>query len=321
MAEPGSTEAKATTNNEATNADPSTNNDESKNTEQKQSLSSKFKAFGASMKKGAKNLGDKFQERMTMEGLLKQARLSLQDFLNPQIDIEQQIPVKLLQKCAGIVLITQVKASFGIGGSYGTGIVMKKLDNDSWSVPCAVGTVSIQWGLNIGGQKADHVIILRDENAVKTFSSKGNLKFGGDAAVSVGKMGRNANIAAAANEQGYAAIVTYSRSKGAYIGIALEGSGLANRGDCNKKFYDPNGKDKDIKYNAETLWSGKYIMPKNDDYDIICKTLNDYIKQIAIDNQAKAQKKIEQESKSNDNNNNNDNNNDANPPVKPNETL
>ena len=166
MAEPGSTEVKATTNNEATNADPSTNNDESKNTEQKESLKSKFKAFGASMKKGAKNLGDKFQERMTMEGLLKQARLSLQDFLNPQIDIEQQIPVKLLQKCAGIVLITQVKASFGIGGSYGTGIVMKKLDNDLWSVPCAVGTVSIQWGLNIGGQKADHVIILRDENAV-----------------------------------------------------------------------------------------------------------------------------------------------------------
>ena len=286
------------------------------NTENNDSFGAKWKKFKTSAKKNALIAKDKIRQRTDMEGLLKQANISLKAFLNPKIDVEQKIPAKLLKECKGIVFMTVAKASFGVGGGVGAGFVIKHNNVYGWSMPCAIGAgililiyhilnilynhrsiyviycydilycliiVGIQWGWNLGVQKTDHIIVLRDDNAMKTFTSKGNLKFGGDAALSVGKTGRNANVSVGINNKAdYAAMVSYSMSKGAYIGVALEGQGVALRSDCNQRFYDPNKKFKNkVKYNADAIFSGDYFnMPYNNDYNELISLLNEYTKKI-----------------------------------------
>mmetsp|Transcript_91033 Transcript_91033/g.111435 ORF Transcript_91033/g.111435 Transcript_91033/m.111435 type:complete len:298 (+) Transcript_91033:80-973(+) len=253
------------------------------NTENNDSFGAKWKKFKTSAKKNALIAKDKIRQRTDMEGLLKQANISLKAFLNPKIDVEQKIPAKLLKECKGIVFMTVAKASFGVGGGVGAGFVIKHNNVYGWSMPCAIGAVGIQWGWNLGVQKTDHIIVLRDDNAMKTFTSKGNLKFGGDAALSVGKTGRNANVSVGINNKAdYAAMVSYSMSKGAYIGVALEGQGIALRSDCNQRFYDPNKKFKNkVKYNADAIFSGDYFnMPYNNDYNELINLLNEYTKKI-----------------------------------------
>ena len=100
------------------------------------SLSDDWKKFKSSVKKNAATAKEKFTERTKMDGLIKQARISLEAFLNPKLAIEKQIPIDLLKKCKGIVFLTAAKASLGVGGSLGTGIVMKHNNAYGWSMPC-----------------------------------------------------------------------------------------------------------------------------------------------------------------------------------------
>lgn len=114
--------------------------------------------------KKAKNFGekmiDKAQDRLSMEGQLKQASISLKQFLSPELEIEQQIPTALLSGAKGIVFLTVIKGGFGIGGSIGTGVVICRLDyGEGWSAPCSIGALGGQWGFNIGMFSIAHVCI------------------------------------------------------------------------------------------------------------------------------------------------------------------
>merc|ERR1712176_409416 len=120
----------------------------------------------------------------------------------------------------------------------GSGVIIARLDdNGGWSGPCSIGLAGGQWGFNIGAQKTDFVIILRDEKALQLFSGKGQVKFGADASIAAGPLGRDAQLAVGANKQGYAATVSYSMAQGLYIGVALEGQGIMVREECNTAYY------------------------------------------------------------------------------------
>merc|ERR1712130_114266 len=138
-----------------------------------------------------------------------------------------------------------------------------------WSGPCSIGLLGGQWGFNIGAQKTDFIIILRDENAVKLFSGKGQIKFGADASIAAGPVGRDAQLAVGANDKGYAATVSYSMAKGLYVGVALEGQGISVRSDCNEEYYGKEVKVKDIMENG-----GDSV--ENEDYTAICQMLDSY---------------------------------------------
>ena len=115
---------------------------------------------------------DKFNQRMTMDGILKQARESFEYFLNSDtIPIEDKIRAKLIRDAYGIVLLTEVKAGLTIGGKMGTGILIVRLENKEleWSAPIAVGTGGFSFGLHAGISKVDHIIFLPSPNHVKTF--------------------------------------------------------------------------------------------------------------------------------------------------------
>eukprot|EP01083_Nonionella_stella_P010333 29443_1 len=243
---------------------------------QPQSSSDKFKQKMALFGKKAKEAGQNFQQkanaRLTMEGQLKQARISLEHFLSPS-EVEKQIPVELMRGAKGIVFLSSLKVSVGFGGSIGSGVVISKIDYGAgWSGPCSIGSLGGQAGFNIGAQKTDFIIILRDEKSVALFSGKGQIKFGADASIAAGPIGRDAQIAVGANDKGYAATVSYSMAKGLYVGVALEGQGIAVRNDCNEKFYGEKLKVKDILAAAPTT--------KNEDYEQICTMITNYITNI-----------------------------------------
>merc|ERR1712087_839983 len=101
------------------------------------------------------------------------------------------------------------------------------------------------------------------------FSGKGQIKFGADASIAAGPHGRDAQIAVGANEKGYASTMSYSMAKGLYVGLALEGQGIAVRNECNEKYYGKKVEVKDI-------LSAEGDSVKNEDYDAICELLTNY---------------------------------------------
>jgi len=206
-----------------------------------------------------------------MEGLLKQARESLETFLHPKLEIEKQIPIAVLRKAKGIVFLTVFKAGLGLGAEMGSGVVMARLPDGGWSPPLAIGAAGIKWGLQIGASKVDYIMVLFDDESVETFSGRGQLKIGGDANVSVGPYGRDADIGVATNEKAkFAPILSYAMATGAYVGITLKGEVIGVRQDCNAAFYGE-------KCSAHDILSDNVTMPQNDDWSAIGAELDLYV--------------------------------------------
>jgi len=238
--------------------------DENKETEQQDT--------SAKVKQAVSDAKEKIEDRLSMPGLLKQGKQSLDAFMNPDLEVEEQIPVQILSGAKGVVFLTVVKGGLGVGGSIGTGFAIVRMDYaQGWSGPCAIGMVGVQWGFNIGVQKTEHIIVLRDDTAVKTLIGKGQLKLGVDASIAVGPKGRDAEVALSVNDKGYAPTASYSMSTGAYIGVSLEGQVIAIRNDCNEDYYKQ-------KVEPAKIFDGSVAAPKNDDYKSICKALDEYVK-------------------------------------------
>jgi len=104
---------------------------------------------------------------------------------------------------------------------------------DGWSGPSFIGTGGAGWGPQIGAQVTDFVIVLNNESAVRAFSKGGNVTLGADASVAAGPVGR----AAEADVTPRAAIYTYSKTKGLFIGASLEGAVIDTRQGANEHYY------------------------------------------------------------------------------------
>lgn len=92
-------------------------------------------------------------------------------------------------------------------------------------------------GGQIGFELTDFVFILNDASAVRTFSQQGSITLGGNVSLAAGPVGRNAEAAGAASLKGVAGIFSYSKTKGLFAGVSLEGSGIVERRDANEKLY------------------------------------------------------------------------------------
>lgn len=114
---------------------------------------------------------------------------------------------------------------------------MARLADGSWSAPSAIGTVGGGFGGQIGFELTDFVFILNDASAVKTFSQVGSLTLGGNVSIAAGPVGRNAEAAGAASLKSVSGIFAYSKTKGLFAGVSLEGSVLIERRDANEKMY------------------------------------------------------------------------------------
>lgn len=149
---------------------------------------------------------------------------------------DRAIPISMLENAQGLAIMTIVKAGFLLVGKIGTGIVVSRLPDGSWSAPSAIGTVGLGGGFEIGGELVEVVIILGSRSAVEVFYSP-QVNLGAGLDVAVGPYGRSAAAAAAISSSGLNGNYSYSISKGLYAGISLQGSVIATRNDLNRKFY------------------------------------------------------------------------------------
>jgi len=165
----------------------------------------------------------------SMQGDVDQAATIIERF---QAVPEKAIPQAVLKDAKGLAVMTVIKAGFGISGRGGKGIVVARTRN-GWSGPSAIGTGGAGFGLQIGAEVTEFVMILNTDAAVQAFSHDVNFTLGGDISVAAGPIGRNAEIGI----MPIAAIYTYSRSQGVFAGISLEGTIVGTRNDANAEYY------------------------------------------------------------------------------------
>lgn len=133
--------------------------------------------------------------------------------------------------------MTVFKAGFLGSGRFGSGLVVARLPDGTWSAPSAIATVGGGFGGQIGFELTDFVFILNDSSAVRTFAQAGSLTLGGNVSIAAGPVGRNAEAAGAASLKSVAGIFAYSKTKGLFAGVSLEGSAIIERRDANEKLY------------------------------------------------------------------------------------
>ena len=133
--------------------------------------------------------------------------------------------------------MTVLKAGFLGSGRFGSGVIVARLADGSWSAPSAIGMAGGGFGGQIGFELTDFVFILNDYMSVKTFSQAGTLTLGGNVSIAAGPVGRNAEAAGGASLKGVGGVFAYSKTKGLFAGVSLEGSGIIERRDTNEKLY------------------------------------------------------------------------------------
>ncbi|CAO3571974.1 unnamed protein product [Mortierella alpina] len=174
-----------------------------------------------------------------LAGECKRASKTLNAFIDPIAakGIDNIIPTDILSSAKGLAIFTVIKAGFLFSGRAGAGIVVARLEDGSWSAPSAIGTGGMGFGGQIGAEITDFVIVLNTRAAVKSFSSGGNVTLGGNLSVAAGPIGRTAEAGASATIGSLAAIYSYSKTKGLFAGVSIEGSVIMERKDANEAFY------------------------------------------------------------------------------------
>src|SRR6201981_2924638 len=155
------------------------------------------------------------------EDRLKECGTVLKEIL----DIPDNIPQDLLDKADCVVVYPSVlKAALVVGGSYGRGaMTCRKGENftGAWSAPTMMALEGGSFGFQIGGQATDFVLLVMNESGARGILA-GKVKLGGDASVAAGPVGRDASAETDVTLR--SEILSYSRSRGLFAGISLEGS-------------------------------------------------------------------------------------------------
>ncbi|KFO56197.1 SH3 domain-containing YSC84-like 1, partial [Corvus brachyrhynchos] len=172
------------------------------------------------------------------------------------------IPPHVIAKAKGLAVLSVIKAGFLVTARGGSGIVLARLPNGTWSAPSAIGIAGLGGGFEIGIEVSDLVIILNHERAVEAFAKGGNLTLGGNLTVAIGPLGRNLEGDVALRSS--AAVYTYCKSRGLFAGVSLEGTCLIERKETNRKFYG-----QDIRASAILLGDVPFPAQANDLYEIL----------------------------------------------------
>ncbi|XP_028759975.1 uncharacterized protein LOC114718726 [Neltuma alba] len=153
---------------------------------------------------------------------------------------ERSIPLAILREAKGLAILTVAKAGALLSYKLGTGLVVARRSDGSWSAPSAIFSLGLGWGAQIGGELMDFIIVLHDMKAVKTFCSRMHFSFGAGCSAAAGPLGRVLEADIRAGDRGSGMCYTYSCSKGAFVGVSLEGNIVATRMEANLRFYgDP----------------------------------------------------------------------------------
>ncbi|HEY7527667.1 MAG TPA: lipid-binding SYLF domain-containing protein [Candidatus Deferrimicrobiaceae bacterium] len=152
---------------------------------------------------------------------------------------ETGIPPTLLEDASGIAIVPGlIKVGFVVGGRYGTGVLSIREKNGEWSNPVFVSLIGGSVGWQIGAESTDVVLVFKSRKSIDGIM-KGKFTLGADASVAAGPVGRRAE--AATDEKLKAEIYSYSRSRGLFAGVSLEGSALQIDDEADAAYYGKAG--------------------------------------------------------------------------------
>jgi lipid-binding SYLF domain-containing protein len=141
-----------------------------------------------------------------------------------------------LKTVRGVIIFPQiVKGGFFLGGSGGTGVFLARDASNNWSQPAFYTLGSVTFGLQIGGEAAEVIMLVNSEKGVTTLMTS-SVRLGGDASIAAGPVGGGAKGAVAVPTV-TADFISFARSKGLYAGLNLEGAVLAVRDSLNEAYY------------------------------------------------------------------------------------
>ncbi|KAI8370102.1 hypothetical protein EDC96DRAFT_102283 [Choanephora cucurbitarum] len=173
----------------------------------------------------------------SLKGECKKATKILNSFIDPGQGLDIIIPPSILEKAQGLAIFTVLKAGFLFSGRAGSGLVVARLPDGSWSAPSAIIIGGMGAGGQIGAELTDFVLVLNTKEAVKTFSQFGNVTLGGNISIAAGPIGRNAEASGSATFKHVSAVYSYNKTRGLFAGVSLEGSVIITRSDANEKLY------------------------------------------------------------------------------------
>src|ERR1700687_4209265 len=160
------------------------------------------------------------------------------DVLKEILNIPDDIPQDLLDKAECLVILPSVKkGAFGIGGSYGRGVMICRGGahyTGKWGAPALYALEGVSIGFQLGGQATDFVLLVMNPKGAKSLLSS-KVKLGADASAAAGPKGRTAE--GATDIVMNAEILSYSRNTGVFAGVSLEASTLRSDGSANEKLY------------------------------------------------------------------------------------
>ena len=188
------------------------------------------------------------------ETIVDKARIVMEEVKNAP---DSGAAYDLIRQSAGVVIIPDMfKGGFVVGGSYGKGVVVARKEG-KWSGPAFVYIGAGSIGFQIGVQLTDLILVVVGQNTMDSFM-RSNFKLGVDAAVAAGPVGAQATAATDLFLKG--GIYSYSRAKGLFAGVSLEGAGMGTEFDLNRAYYQTTSNPKEILYGqVETPASGKKL--------------------------------------------------------------
>ncbi|KAJ1840307.1 hypothetical protein LPJ70_004709 [Coemansia sp. RSA 2708] len=231
-------------------------------------------SFGDKLRMGFSQLQDNFKDlgsQFTLAKECERASRIISEFVVPPKfgDVEDIIPPDVLQHCRGIAVLSIIKAGVIWSGRAGVGLVCSRLPDGSWSGPSAISTGGIGIGGQFGAQLTEVVMILNTDDAVRAFEENAGLQLGSAVSVAAGPLGRTGELSAAVNTSSVASVYSYSKSKGLFAGVSLEGSAVLQRKDVNQAFYGRAAP-------AELILSGEIRPPQGiSEWEVLRMVLNE----------------------------------------------
>jgi lipid-binding SYLF domain-containing protein len=158
--------------------------------------------------------------------------------------MKESIPHDLISEYQGIIIVPNlINAGFVVGGKRGKGVALVKLDNGKWSDPVFITLTGGSFGLQIGVQAVDLVLVFRHKGALAKVKN-GDFTIGGDVSAAAGPVGRSSS--ANTDYKLEAEVYSYSRSRGLFAGISVNGSNLGIDKKSNAAYYGDDISSKDI---------------------------------------------------------------------------